>query len=142
MAKKQILPRVHVLVLCDEVEPRLDEEEAFDLRGVRSEIIAGGFPYVHPRFAVYLQLTGHHQDATCRVAVVRAETDEEVFELGEDVIALRGPLEFVHLHYELEDGVFPAGGVYYVQVSFDGALRGERALALREREGGGNGQAG
>jgi hypothetical protein len=142
MAKKQVLPRVHVLVLCDEVEHRPDEEDVFDLRGVRSEIVADGFPYTHPRLAVYLQVTGHERTAACRIAVVRAETDEEEFVVGEDAIQLRGPLEFLHFERGIEDGVFPAPGIYYVQVFFDGVLCGERALALLRVEGGRNGQAG
>ena len=33
MAGQLVLPRVHVLVLCDDIEPSAVEEGVFDLRG-------------------------------------------------------------------------------------------------------------
>jgi len=35
MAKKLVLPRVHVMVLCDRVQDVTDEEDVFNLLGVR-----------------------------------------------------------------------------------------------------------
>ena len=33
---KLVLPRVHVMVLCDGIEASQTEEDVFDLRGVRT----------------------------------------------------------------------------------------------------------
>ncbi len=51
---KSVLPRVQVMVLCDEIEPSADEEEVFDLHGVRTFSSAPSFPSLHPQLCVYL----------------------------------------------------------------------------------------
>jgi hypothetical protein len=137
---KAALPRVHVLVICDEIEERFDEVEGFNLLFVRSHILAPAFPYLHPQLIVYLQVTGHPRVTRCRSVLLRAETDEELYRTPEDAVELRGPLEFHHLHFSFPDCEFPEAGIYYVQVYFDDVLCGERALILLEEEPGRNGQ--
>src|SRR5437868_3006546 len=86
MAEGLVLPRIHVMVLCDEVEQRPDDENAYNLLGVRTELYAPAFPYAHPQVLVYLQLTGHEGRSTCRVEVLRAATDHVIHETGDDEI--------------------------------------------------------
>ena len=50
---KLVLPRVHVMVLCDEIEATPTEEDVFDLKGVRTSIAAPAFAHVHPQLCVY-----------------------------------------------------------------------------------------
>jgi hypothetical protein len=111
----------------------------FDLSGVRTQIVAGGFPHTHPQLCVYLQVTGHEGRTSCRVVVLGAD-DVELFAAEEAEVELLGPLRFIHLRFWIVDGAFPEAGVYYVQVLFDGRLCGERALTLLATEGGRNGQ--
>jgi hypothetical protein len=141
MAGQMVLPRVHVMVLCDEIEPSPAEEGVFDLRGVRTRITAAAFPYEHPQLCVYLQMTGHEGRATGCVVVINAESDEEVFATQESSIGFHGPLAFVPIPWRLFDCRFPDAGLYYVQVFFDGKLLGERALFVTQSEAtAGNGQ--
>lgn len=136
-----VLPRVHVLVLCNDIEPSPVDEELFDLKGVRTAIAAPAFAYVHPQLCVYLQMTGHEGQASGRAIVYRAETDEEVASTTEDVIEFRGPLDFIHVSWWLLDCTFPEPGLYYIQIFFDGKLIGERSLVLDQIEAAdGNGQ--
>jgi hypothetical protein len=44
MAAKAVLPRVHAMVVCDEIESG-DEEDVYNLIGVRTSIQATSFPY-------------------------------------------------------------------------------------------------
>jgi hypothetical protein len=44
MADGPVFARVHVLVLCDEIEKRLGEEDVFTLRGVRTQVRVPSFP--------------------------------------------------------------------------------------------------
>ncbi len=139
MAKKYVLPRVHVMVLCDDVAEREDAAAAFDLIGVRTHIVAAAFPYEHPQLWVYLQVTGHESTAEGRVAVVDSD-DAKVAASPPERITFTGPLDFYHVRFRFDDCVFPGPGVYYIQVTFDGKIVGERALQVIEREGGSNGQ--
>jgi len=137
---KAALPRVHVQVICDEIEDHSDEVADYHLLHVRSHIVAPGFPYVHPQLCIYLQVTGHPQSARCRGVLLRAETDEELYVSAENLVMLTGPLDYLHLDFVFPDCEFPEAGIYYVQINFDDVLCGERALVLLEEEVGRNGQ--
>jgi hypothetical protein len=51
MPDGSVFARVHVLVLCDEVERLAGAEVVHDLRRVRTGIRAASFPYTHPNSA-------------------------------------------------------------------------------------------
>jgi len=131
MMAKLVLPRIHAMVICDEIEPSVAEADVFDLRGVRTHIIAPAFPYTHPQLGVFLQMTGHEGTATGRAVVLDPETDLNVDETEDDLIQFHGPLEFTHVPWRLFDCTFTQPGVYYVQVFFDGKLVNERTLLLQ-----------
>src|SRR3979411_3343708 len=97
MADGSVFARVHVMVLCDEVEERSGEEAVYDLRGVRTHARAWSFPHTHPQLTVYLQATGHQGPASGRVAVLREATEEEIVQVPIDEFQLLGPLTVIHL---------------------------------------------
>jgi hypothetical protein len=139
---KVVLPRVHVMVLCDEIEPSSVEEDVFDLRGARTHIVAPSFPYTHARLCVYLQMTGHEGAASGRAIVTFGEADQATARMEEELISFHGPLAFIHVPWNFYDCTFPEPGVYYVQVFFDEKLISERALFLHQTEASNsNGQA-
>jgi hypothetical protein len=140
MAGGSVLPRVHVMVVCDDIESVTGQEGVFNLTGVRAEIRAARFPYTHPQLAVYLQVTGRQGQTRCRVIGVRAGTEDRVFESDEQDVPLQGPLTVVPVVWWIENCSFPAPGVYYVQAFFDGKLCSERLLTLSEDEAIGNGR--
>jgi hypothetical protein len=104
---KLVLPRVHVMVLCDEVEPSPGEEDVYDLRGVRTFLRADRFPYVHPQLYLYLQVSGHEGTASGRVVVSHAATDEAVFFQSLDEIHFSGPLALVPANARMVDVLSP-----------------------------------
>jgi len=136
-----VLPRVHLLAICDEIQEHEDGVLSYDLFGVRTHIQASTFPYQHPQLCVYVQATGYEGLARCHVAIEQASTDKEVFTSADMEFAFTGPLEFLHGYFRVDDCDFPEAGVYYIQVFFDNKLCGERALILLERETRHNGQA-
>jgi hypothetical protein len=137
---KLVLPRIHVMVLCNEVEPSPHEEGVFDLRGVRTFLRADGFPYVHSQMCVFLQVSGHEGRASGRVAVSHAGTDEEIFSQPLDEIQFTGPLTLEPAYLRMADCAFPEAGLYYVQVFFGPKIVGERPLWLLASSGLPNGQ--
>src|SRR5437867_1353639 len=128
MAKKPVLPRVHAIVLCDRIEDVPDEEDVFNLLGVRTRIYADSFPYTHLRLYVYLQLTGHVGSADGSITVLHPRTDQELFNSPLPTIQFRGPLVLLPLYARIRNCTFPEPGIYFVQVVFDGKLLGERLL--------------
>jgi hypothetical protein len=139
MMAKATLPRVQAMVLCDDVETT-DEDGVFDLRGVRTQIVAEAFPHTHPHLCVFLQVSGHEGTAAFRVVLLDPGTDEELVALGEQEVELFGPLSPVPVLFTLEDCTFLVAGVYWVQVWAGTNLRGERPLVLMRGETTTNGQ--
>ena len=140
MAGKLVLPRVHVMVMCDEIADHPGEEYVYDLHGVRSEIHAIDFPYRHSRLCVFLHLTGHEGTASLHVLVIQAETDAEVYSVLPVPVEFQGPNVVIPLGFWLDDCVFRSLGVYYVQVFHGSKLICERALHLLGGMGSPNGQ--
>ena len=109
MADNPVFPRVHTLVVCDDLD-EAEEEGVYNLSGVRTHLRADSFPYTHPAFWVYLQVTGHEGVASGRVVVLRVETDEEVCAGEEQQVEFHGPLSPVPLAWEGAPLDFGLGG--------------------------------
>ncbi len=134
MAEQLVLPRVHALIVCDEVEQSPDDERVFNLIGVRTAIRAPSYPYTHPGLSVYLQLSGHEGTASGNVVVVNARTDEEVFYQPTPDYAFLGPLVVLQAGVRFESCTFPEPGLYYVQVYFGQKLVHERPFRATNGE--------
>ncbi len=126
MADGSVFARVHVLVLCDEVERLPGAEVVYELRRVRTGIRAASFPYTHPQLCIYLQLSGHEGVATGRVVAVSDATDEEIAFAPIDAVQLWGPLSVVAYWLRIQHCVFPAPGLYWFQVLLNQKLVAER----------------
>jgi hypothetical protein len=140
MANGPVFPRVHAMVLCDEIERSDTEEDVYNLVGVRTHIQANSFPHVHPQLCVYLQTTGHPGAVGCRLALVLAGAEGELLSTAERELQFSGPLDVVVAAWWIERCSFPRPGVYYVQVYFGEKLANERLLILSEGAGATNGR--
>src|SRR5262249_31973487 len=141
MANGSVFARVHVLVLCDDVEERPGEEAVFDLRGVRTHIRALSFPYTHPHLWVYLQVTGHEGNVTYRIVGTNEASEEGIVFQPIDEIQLRGPLTVIHVRLQILDCEFPAPGICWFQVFLSEKLVAERCLVVSRTPGDTNGQS-
>lgn len=137
---KATFPRVHAMVVCDEGHLRPGEPGVYDLQGVRTEIRAPLFPYVHPLFCVYVQMAGHQGTVSCRIEVVRAEQDPPVVVAPAQEVTLEGPLTIIHLLSGIERCTFPEPGLYYIQIYVGSKLLNERLLILSQGGVPGNGR--
>ncbi len=139
MADGSVFARVHVLVLCDEVEELSGEEELFNLNGVRTQVRARSFPYFHPELCVFFQVAGHEGIASGHLALVQAANDTEVFQVPIDTFHLSGPLQVIPRWLELRACEFPEPGIYWFQVVLNGKLVTERQIQVIASPGDGNG---
>jgi hypothetical protein len=142
MAALPASPRVRAMVLCDEIMPTVAENDVYDLLGVRTEIRAAAFPHVHPRLAVYLQVSGHQGTADCHVIIIRAEDESEIAVAPIQTLHLAGPLFIAPIWWTIDDCSFPEPGVCYVQAYFGAKLLNERLFILSQTPVTTNGQAG
>jgi hypothetical protein len=139
MADGSVFARVHVLVLCDEVQRLSAAEAVYDLRRVRTGIRASSFPYTHPQLCMYFQLSGHEGAATGRIVAVREATDEEIAFAPIDEVRLWGPLAVVPCWVRIQHCVFPAPGLYWFQVLLNQKLVAERRFHVVQVSGGPHG---
>jgi hypothetical protein len=140
MADGSVFARVHVLVLCDEVEELSGEEDLFNLIGVRAHVRAPSFPHIHPQLCIYLQVSGHEGEASGHLALVQEATDTEIFQVPIDTFQLSGPLQVIPRWFELRDCGFPEPGVCFFQVVLNGKLVTERRFDVVAFPGDSNGQ--
>jgi hypothetical protein len=140
MADGSVFARVHVLVLCDEIEQHSGEEDVFDLRGVRTQVRTHSFPYRPPRLCVYLQVSGHEGTTSGQVVVLSEAGEEEIVSAPIDDIQLRGPLTAIHVGLRIRNCEFPAPGVYWFQVILNQKLVAERRFHVIETSESTNGQ--
>jgi hypothetical protein len=141
MADGSVFARVHVLILCDDVEEFSNGEELFDLRGVRTQVSASSFPYVHPQLCIYLQITGHAGIASGRIVVVHEASDEESFQVPIEEFQLSGPLDVIPMWVRISDCEFPEPGVYWFEVFLNEKLVSERRFRVIASSGEHNGQS-
>ena len=122
------------MVLCDGLKESDEEPDVFNLIGVRAVVEASSFPALCPRLYVFLHLSGHQGETSCHIEIDRTETNEVIYETASKTIKFRGPGAVVPVYFRVRNCVFPAPGVYYVQIFNDGKLIGERPLYLRQEE--------
>lgn len=127
-----VLPRVQAMLICDDVTGSAQEKGVYYLNGVRHTISFAAFPATRQYLCVFLHLSGHRGEATCKASIYQALTDAKVFESNPKVIKFDEPTIVVPFLLRLRNCVFPAPGVYYVEVVADGKVIGERRLELTQ----------
>jgi hypothetical protein len=132
VAKKLVLPRVHVMVMCDEIVAHEAEENVLDLIGVRTELRAPSFPYTHERIVVYVQVTGHQGRVLLQIRIEETPTENVIMATPLQECEFDDRLAFTEMAFTLDACVFPRPGLYYVQVHDEGKLIGERAFRVLE----------
>jgi uncharacterized protein DUF6941 len=129
-----VLPRVQAMVVCDRVKESETEPGVFSLSGVRAFIGASSFPAFCPLLRAFVHMSGHQGIAFCHVEVNRLETDETIYRTPTKKITFKGPTVVVPVMFRVRNCVFPAPGLYYVQVFHEGKMIAERPLELLQEE--------
>jgi|ERR1043165_2497374 hypothetical protein len=128
-----VLPRVHAMVVCDDVVESDQESGVFHLTGVRTVIDAPSFPTVHS-LCVFAQMTGHPGEADCRVEIECAQTAEVIGETDPQTVGFEDPTMVVPVLYRFPSCVFATPGLYFIQMYHESKQIGERRLDLRSEE--------
>ncbi len=129
---KPVLPRVQAMVVCDAIKESEEESDVFHLHGVRNALEASSFPALLPRLGVLAHLSGHAGRAMIRMLISRLETDDIIYESAPKDVAFLSPTSVVAVAFRARNCVFPAAGLYYVQLFHETKLIGERPLDVRE----------
>ncbi len=125
---KSVLPRVQAMVVCDAIKESEEEVDVLHLHGVRNVLTVPSFPALRPRLGVVAHMSGHRGHAFVRVVVNRLETDDLIYQSAPKDVEFLGPTVVATVVFRLRNCVFPAAGVYYVQLYHENKLIGERPL--------------
>jgi hypothetical protein len=128
-----VLPRVQAMVLCDEVDRSAEEHGVYHLTGVRHAISAPSFPAVRS-MRVFLHMSGHQGETQCHIRVYHRPTEAVLFQTKTKIVTFQEPTLVVPVVFHLRGCVFPAKGVYIVEILADNKTVGERRLMLRDEE--------
>jgi hypothetical protein len=128
---KLVLPRVQAMVVCDALKESDEESGVYHLNGVRTAMEVPSFPALRPRLGVFAQMSGHAGHAKLQIVINRIETDENIYQSAPKEFSFSGPTSLVMVVFRFRNCVFPAPGVYYVQMFHEDKLIGERALDVR-----------
>jgi hypothetical protein len=80
MAAAALTPRIRLMAICDRVRESRTEAGVYDLRGLRQEIAAKGFPFVPLQLWLFLLLSSPRPGIfSCYVRVVNERTDKAIF---------------------------------------------------------------
>ena len=66
-----VLPRVQAMLICDDVAKSNQEKGVYYLNGVRYTIAFASFPATRPHLCVFMHLSGHRGEATCRARLIK-----------------------------------------------------------------------
>ncbi len=128
-----VLPRVQAMMVCDEVDKSAQEHGVYHLTGVRHALALPSFPATRS-MRVFLHMSGHQGEALCHIEVFQMITDATIFQTKTKTVAFQGPTAVVPVGFRLRDCVFPAKGVYIVEILADNKVVGERRLLVRDEE--------
>ena len=128
-----VMPRVQAMVLCDDAVESGRESGVFYLIGVRTVIDAPLFPVEHS-LCVFVQMSGHQGEASFLVKIEHEESGDVIGDIELQNVVFDNPTVSVPSVFRFGNCVFPAPGLYYIEVYHDGKLIGERRLNLRIKE--------
>jgi hypothetical protein len=125
---------VRYLLLCDDVKPDQNNLLRLNVFGLITHIRSTRkppFPVVRPRFCVLVLLTGGQGSAELSLRIVQSDTDRIIFRNQPRRIKfVSAPQEAVGIKFYINNCVFPAEGVYWMELSIDGAVVARQALTL------------
>jgi hypothetical protein len=111
---------IKAFVLCDEITNSSSDSGQKDLRGAGLTFIraSGSFPIKH-NFWVYVEITDQKSTGNIQLAIMRADSGRRFF-FRIIPVQFPNPLQTTVVAIRVFECSFPAPGVYYVELWYDG----------------------
>jgi hypothetical protein len=132
-----VLPRpvVRSLVVCEEIALDSVEPHRLNLLRVVNTIRASGnptYPALVPNFAVFAVVTNGRGEAEFWMEIRSADTDAVVYGTARQRVTFPAdPLRLNGVSYRIRNLVFPAPGLYWIQLRCDGDLLADMPVVLK-----------
>jgi hypothetical protein len=127
-----IAPVVRTLIACEEIRPDVVNPRQLSLLRVVSTIRATAYPALRPQFAAFAVLTGGRGAGELRLEIRQADTDVALYASTRQRISFPAdPLALCGLSYRVRNLVFPAPGLYWVQLYFENSMIADLPVVLK-----------
>ena len=122
-------PSALALVVCDQIlnEPGTGK---FTLVGLFSTILAGAFPCVHPRMAIYLALTDGYGASRVRLRLIDGATEAVEIWSGQLDLNFTDPRAVNETYLMSGPLTFPQAGEYRLRVEGPSGIIMERRIQV------------
>lgn len=125
---------VRYFLLCDDVHTNPDNLLRLDVLGLMTHIRSTRippFPVVRPRFCVLALLTGCEGTGELSLRIVQSDAGRIIFRnQSRRIQFISAPGEAVGIIFYINNCVFPAEGLYWVEFIIEGAVAARQALSL------------
>lgn len=125
-------PEVLYLILCGEVQTDPRNYHRLTLVSLLTTIRSASFPVVEPDFSALLLLTGCQGSGEVILHIVQDHTRVSVFRTRPRLLRFVGdPAAVLGIRFQVRNCSFPAPGLYWAEVMFEGSIIARQKLFLR-----------
>lgn len=128
-------PEVLYLILCDQVQTDPSNYHRLTILGLITSIRSSAdppFPVVQPLFCALVLLTGGRGSGELDVRVVENQTGTIIFRTRRREVRFIGdPAAVLGMRFHIRNCSFPAGGLYWVEVVYEGTVLARQKLFLK-----------
>jgi hypothetical protein len=129
-------PEVWYLVLCEDVRPDPNDYERLNIFGLTTTIrstLSPPFPVVHPLLCALVLLTGGQGHGEFGLRIRQDQTGRVVFRsLPRQVRFVGDSTAVLGALFRIRRCGFPAPGLYWVEVLFEGTVLARQKLRLSQ----------
>lgn len=131
----QVPPVVRYLILCQDVQISPDEAQNVTLVNLISTIVSlqdPPFPLRHSEICIFVQLTECRSPVDLRIDIVQTDAEQVIFRTRTRTVPFENdPLRLVGLTFRIRGCLFPAAGIYEVQLCCNDKAIASQPLRLR-----------
>jgi hypothetical protein len=128
-------PHVLYLILCDNAQSDPNNYHRINVFGLLTSIQSRAvppFPVVRPLFCALVVMTGGQGTGELLVRVSRDQTGDIIFNTRPRQVRFVGdPQAVVGMLFHLQNCCFPAAGLYWVEVVYQGSVLARQQLSLK-----------
>lgn len=129
MAQPSVVPMAKALWICDGTIGFPNQKT--DVMGLFNSISPQQFPYFHPRFVAFAQLSGGLGNVTCNIDVTYAATGQLLHSSNVRVLNFANRDQTIQLAQTIAACSFPQPGIYLVELFCNGKWVADTKLELR-----------
>jgi len=127
-------PDILYLIVCDDVRADPNNYHRLNIFGLLISLRSQGepaFPLVRPSFSALVILTNGQGGGELRVQVVHEQTGQVIFSTRPRQVRFIGdPTAVLGMRFQIQNCSFPAAGLNWVEVAYDGSIIARQRLFL------------